>query len=144
MAETERIPVDFHQAMFRIAAIAFVTSATPHGGNEQALQSILTLFMHLGMLVVTPGQSEPILEHPAAPYGATAVTGAKIHRGTLTASLFRPGQLQGDGLTGGGAAGAVGVVAIQPHGHEHQDPDPDDPEDYEAAHRQFTGCLSAA
>jgi len=28
MAETERIPVDFHQAMFRIAAIAFVTSAT--------------------------------------------------------------------------------------------------------------------
>jgi NAD(P)H dehydrogenase (quinone) len=55
---------------------AFTASATPHGGNEQALQSILTLFMHLGMLVVTPGQSEPILEHPAAPYGATAVTGA--------------------------------------------------------------------
>ncbi len=28
MAEQERIPTDFHQAMFRIAAIAFVTSAT--------------------------------------------------------------------------------------------------------------------
>jgi diguanylate cyclase (GGDEF)-like protein len=28
MAETERIPIDFHRAMFRIAAIAFVTSAT--------------------------------------------------------------------------------------------------------------------
>ena len=28
MAENERIPVDFHQAMFRIAAIAFVTAAT--------------------------------------------------------------------------------------------------------------------
>src|ERR1700694_89180 len=28
MAETERIPIDFHPAMFRIAAIAFVTSAT--------------------------------------------------------------------------------------------------------------------
>jgi diguanylate cyclase (GGDEF)-like protein len=28
MAENERIPVDFHQAMFRIAAIAFVTSAS--------------------------------------------------------------------------------------------------------------------
>jgi len=26
--EKERIPADFHQAMFRIAAIAFVTSAT--------------------------------------------------------------------------------------------------------------------
>src|SRR3989475_10716184 len=28
MAENERIPVDFHPAMFRIAAIAFVTAAT--------------------------------------------------------------------------------------------------------------------
>src|ERR1700736_338028 len=28
MAESERIPVDFHQAMFRIAAIAFVTAAS--------------------------------------------------------------------------------------------------------------------
>jgi len=28
MAENERIPADFHQAMFRIAAIAFVTAAT--------------------------------------------------------------------------------------------------------------------
>jgi NAD(P)H dehydrogenase (quinone) len=55
---------------------AFTASATPHGGNEQALQSILTLFMHLGMVVVTPGQSEPILENLAAPYGAIAVAGA--------------------------------------------------------------------
>jgi NAD(P)H dehydrogenase (quinone) len=54
---------------------AFTASATPHGGNEQALQSILTLFMHLGMVVVTPGQSEPILENLAAPYGVTAVAG---------------------------------------------------------------------
>src|SRR5438552_1863293 len=28
MAENERVPVDFHQAMFRIASIAFVTAAT--------------------------------------------------------------------------------------------------------------------
>jgi diguanylate cyclase (GGDEF)-like protein len=28
MAETERVPVDFHQAMFRIASLAFVTAAT--------------------------------------------------------------------------------------------------------------------
>src|SRR5256885_10571595 len=28
MAENDRIPVDFHPAMFRIAAIAFVTAAT--------------------------------------------------------------------------------------------------------------------
>jgi NAD(P)H dehydrogenase (quinone) len=55
---------------------AFTASSTPHGGNELALHSVLTLFMHLGMLVVTPGQGEPILENPAAPYGATAVAGA--------------------------------------------------------------------
>lgn len=34
MAENERIPVDFHQAMFRIAAIAFVTAATVNVGSS--------------------------------------------------------------------------------------------------------------
>jgi NAD(P)H dehydrogenase (quinone) len=55
---------------------AFTSSATPHGGNEQTLHSILTMLMHLGMLVVTPGQREPVLVHAGAPYGATAVAGA--------------------------------------------------------------------
>ncbi len=55
---------------------AFTSSATPHGGNEQALHSILTMMMHLGMIIVTPGQEEPILENDAAPYGATTITGA--------------------------------------------------------------------
>jgi NAD(P)H dehydrogenase (quinone) len=36
------------------------------------------MFMHLGMIVVTPGQGQPILSNPAAPYGATAITGAGI------------------------------------------------------------------
>lgn len=54
---------------------AFTSSATPHGGNEQTLHSILTMLMHLGMIVVTPGQRPPILEDPSAPYGATTVTG---------------------------------------------------------------------
>src|SRR5256884_782131 len=34
MAENERIPADFHQAMFRIAAIAFVTAATVDVGSS--------------------------------------------------------------------------------------------------------------
>jgi NAD(P)H dehydrogenase (quinone) len=55
---------------------AFTASGKPHGGNELTLHSILTLFMHLGMIVVTPGQAEPILDNPAGPYGATAVAGA--------------------------------------------------------------------
>lgn len=54
---------------------AFTASGTPHGGNEQTLQSILTMMMHLGMIVVTPGQGEPILVDESAPYGATTVTG---------------------------------------------------------------------
>jgi NAD(P)H dehydrogenase (quinone) len=56
---------------------AFTASATPHGGNEMALHSILTLLMHVGAIVVTPGQAEPILENPSAPYGATAISGAQ-------------------------------------------------------------------
>jgi NAD(P)H dehydrogenase (quinone) len=54
---------------------AFTTSATPHGGNEQTLHSILTMFMHLGMIVVTPGQQQPILENEAPPYGPTGIVG---------------------------------------------------------------------
>lgn len=55
---------------------AFTASGTPHGVNELALHSVLTLFMHLYMLVVTPGQGDPILENATTPYGATAVAGA--------------------------------------------------------------------
>src|SRR3954447_9403506 len=72
----------WHHYLFRDKpGAAFVTSATPHGGNEQTLQSMLTLMMHLGMLVVPPGQRSPILEQPAAPYGATAITGPQGQRG---------------------------------------------------------------
>ncbi len=54
---------------------AFTSSGTPHGGNELTLHSILTILMHLGMIIVTPGQQEPILENVTAPYGATAIAG---------------------------------------------------------------------
>jgi NAD(P)H dehydrogenase (quinone) len=33
------------------------------------------MFMHFGMLPVTPGQQQPILENEAAPYGATTISG---------------------------------------------------------------------
>jgi NAD(P)H dehydrogenase (quinone) len=67
-------PWRHHRFQDKVGA-AFTGSATPHGGNEQTLHSILTLMMHLGMIVVTPGQREPILENEASPYGATVVTG---------------------------------------------------------------------
>jgi NAD(P)H dehydrogenase (quinone) len=69
-------PWRHHRFRDKVGA-AFSGSATPHGGNEQTLHSILTLMMHLGMIVVTPGQSEPILENEAAPYGVTVITGAE-------------------------------------------------------------------
>lgn len=56
---------------------AFTASATPHGGNEQAILSMLIMMMHLGMVIVTPGHPEPLFEQPSAPYGATVITGAK-------------------------------------------------------------------
>ena len=72
----------WHHYLFRDKpGAAFISSATPHGGNEQALQSTLTMLMHLGMIIVTPGQRGPILEQPDAPYGATAITGSSGNRG---------------------------------------------------------------
>jgi len=71
----------WHLALLRDkVGAAFTASGTPHGGNEMALHSILTMFMHLGMVVVTPGQAEPLLKNPAAPYGATAIAGASADR----------------------------------------------------------------
>lgn len=81
-ATTARPPANdrsrpWRQYLFRNkVGAAFTATATPHGGNEQTLQSILTMFMHLGMIVVTPGQRQPILENDAAPYGATTITGS--------------------------------------------------------------------
>ncbi|HEX5504742.1 MAG TPA: NAD(P)H-dependent oxidoreductase [Thermomicrobiales bacterium] len=70
-----------HYLFLNKVGAAFTSSGTPHGGNEQTLHSILTLLMHLGLIIVTPGQRGPILEHPAAPYGATAITGPEGNRG---------------------------------------------------------------
>jgi NAD(P)H dehydrogenase (quinone) len=71
----------WHHYLFRdkIGA-AFTSSATPHGGNELALHSILTMLLHLGMVLAAPGMRGPILEHQAAPYGATAITGPSGRR----------------------------------------------------------------
>jgi NAD(P)H dehydrogenase (quinone) len=59
---------------------AFGATGTPHGGNEQTLLSILTMFMHFGMIPVTPGQQQPILENESSPYGASTITGPRGDR----------------------------------------------------------------
>lgn len=72
---TDRTRPWLHHRFRDKVGAAFTASGTPHGGNEMALHSILTMMMHLGMVVVTPGQGQPILANPAAPYGATAIAG---------------------------------------------------------------------
>lgn len=68
-----------HHLFHNKIGAAFTATGTPHGGNEETLRSILTMFIHLGMVVVTPGQQPPILENPAPPYGASAVSGAEAN-----------------------------------------------------------------
>lgn len=67
-------PWRHHQFQNKVGA-AFTSTATPHGGNEQTLHSILTMLMHLGLIIVTPGQQAPILENETPAYGATAISG---------------------------------------------------------------------
>jgi NAD(P)H dehydrogenase (quinone) len=63
---------------------AFTATGTPHGGNEQTLLAILTMFMHFGMIPITPGQQQPILQNEAAPYGATTISGPEGNRPATT------------------------------------------------------------
>ncbi len=54
---------------------AFASVATPHGGHEMTIWSILTTMAHLGLVIVTPGYTDPIMFRAGSPYGATATTG---------------------------------------------------------------------
>lgn len=53
---------------------AFTTASTRHGGHEVTILDILHTMMHLGMIIVTPGYTDPIYDLASTPYGATATT----------------------------------------------------------------------
>lgn len=53
---------------------AFTTASTLHGGHEVTILDILHTMMHLGMIIVTPGYTDPIYDLVSTPYGATATT----------------------------------------------------------------------
>jgi NAD(P)H dehydrogenase (quinone) len=55
---------------------AFTSVATAHGGHETTLWSIMTPMANLGMIIVPPGYSDPVMFAGGSPYGATATTGA--------------------------------------------------------------------
>lgn len=53
----------------------FVSTSTPHGGNESTILAMLNPLMHLGMIVVAPGYADPVMFSAGTPYGASSVSG---------------------------------------------------------------------
>ena len=53
---------------------AFGSVATPDGGHEMNLMSMLVPMMHFGMILVPPGYSDASVFTAGSPYGATAAT----------------------------------------------------------------------
>jgi NAD(P)H dehydrogenase (quinone) len=50
---------------------AFTTTATAHGGQEQTILAINTVFYHFGMIIVSPGYVEASQFESGNPYGAS-------------------------------------------------------------------------
>ena len=59
-------------ALVNKVGAAFSGAATPHGGQEATLHNIMTFMMHQGMIIATPGYTDPVFFKAASPYGATA------------------------------------------------------------------------
>ncbi|MGC8668514.1 MAG: NAD(P)H:quinone oxidoreductase [Chthonomonadales bacterium] len=53
----------------------FTATATLHGGHEATLLTMLIPLMHLGMILVPPGYTDPVYFQAGSPYGAGAVVG---------------------------------------------------------------------
>jgi NAD(P)H dehydrogenase (quinone) len=53
---------------------AFTSTSTTHGGHETTLWSIMTPMANLGMILVPPGYTDPVMFAGGSPYGATATT----------------------------------------------------------------------
>ena len=54
---------------------AFTSVSTPHGGHETTLWSMITTMANLGLIIVPPGYSDPVMFQGGSPYEATATTG---------------------------------------------------------------------
>lgn len=50
---------------------SFTTTATAHGGQEQTILAINTVFYHYGMIIVSPGYVEASQFQSGNPYGAS-------------------------------------------------------------------------
>jgi NAD(P)H dehydrogenase (quinone) len=66
---------------------AFTSTATLHGGNESTIITMLNPMIHLGMIIVTPGYSDPVMFAAGTPYGASAVVGPMADQGPNEADI---------------------------------------------------------
>jgi NAD(P)H dehydrogenase (quinone) len=64
-------------ALVNKVGAAFTSVSTAHGGHETTLWSIMTPMANLGMILVPPGYSDPVMFTGGSPYGATATTGTE-------------------------------------------------------------------
>lgn len=53
----------------------FVSTGTPHGGNESTILAMTNPLLHLGMIIVSPGYADPVMFAAGTPYGASSVSG---------------------------------------------------------------------
>lgn len=56
------------------AGSAFVSTSTPHGGNESTLISLYNPMAHLGLIIVPTGYADPAMFAAGTPYGASSVS----------------------------------------------------------------------
>jgi NAD(P)H dehydrogenase (quinone) len=61
-------------ALVNKVGAAFTSVSTGHGGHETTLWSIMTPMANLGMILVPPGYTDPVMFSGGSPYGATAAT----------------------------------------------------------------------
>jgi NAD(P)H dehydrogenase (quinone) len=54
---------------------AFTSTSSPHGGNESTILTMYNFMAHFGMVIVTPGYSDPTVFTTSTPYGASSVSG---------------------------------------------------------------------
>lgn len=64
------------------AGSAFVSTSSPHGGNESTLLSLYNPMAHLGLIITPTGYADPAMFAAGTPYGASAVSGQSAEKPT--------------------------------------------------------------
>jgi NAD(P)H dehydrogenase (quinone) len=90
---------------------AFTSVATPHGGHETTLWSIMTPMANLGLIIVPPGYTDAVMFAGGSPYGATSTTGGgSVAEGDLAAARHQ----------GKRVATVTGMIThAKSHHHQH-------------------------